>query len=186
MGTSESVDGARRFLERMNSRVHSGRPSALLTPDYPGFTPVFRSSLAVEPRWVVELESAAVERALNLAPYGAFEACLDFWVEGVRGLVRDIAPDVVICALPSEVLDKCRVVEVPRPKRRPNGKPRGRRPKKGAPEQLELNLFDSGAGSIEQASQPQAEDLRTRNFRRALKAAVMDAGVPIQIVTPSL
>jgi hypothetical protein len=101
VGTPDSVDGARRFLERMNSRVHSGRPSALLTPDYPGFTPVFRSSLAVEPRWVVELESAAVERALNLAPYGAFEACLDLWVEGVRGLVRDIAPDVVICALQS-------------------------------------------------------------------------------------
>jgi hypothetical protein len=186
VGTPESVAGARSFLQRMASRIHSGRPNVLLTPDYPGFAKVFRSSLAVEPRWEVELDAASVEEALALPPYGAFEACLGLWAEGVRGLVRDIAPDVVLCALPSDVLDRCRVVEVPHPKRSSNGRRRGKRTRKSGAEQLELNLFDSGAGSIEEASQPQASDLRSRNFRRALKAAAMDARVPIQIVTPSL
>lgn len=186
VGTPASVVGARKFLERMAGRIHSGRPNALLTPDYPGFAAVFRSSLAVDPRWVVELDPAAVERELARPPYEAFEACLGLWVEGVRGLIRDIAPDVVLCALPADVLDRCRVVEVPRPKRVSKGRRRGRGARKGGPEQLELNLFDAGAGSIEGASQPQTSDLRSRNFRRALKAAAMDVRVPIQIVTPSL
>ncbi len=85
VGTPESVAGARSFLQRMASRIHSGRPNVLLTPDYPGFAEVFRSSLAVEPRWVVELDAASVEEALALPPYGAFEACLGLWAEGVRG-----------------------------------------------------------------------------------------------------
>ncbi len=186
VGTSQSVAGARSFLERMGSRVHSGRPSALLTPDYPGFSQAFHSTLAVDTRWLVQLDSSAVDRALALPPYEAFESCLNLWVDGVRGLVRDVAPDVVVCALPGEVLDRCRVVGVPRPRDRSRRKGRSQANKKGAGEQLELNLFDAGAGSIEEASQPQTSDLRSRNFRRALKAAAMDARVPIQIVTPSL
>ncbi len=185
VGTPESVAGARGFLERMAKRVHSGRPRALLTPDYPGFSNAFRSTLAADARWVVELDPSVVDEALALPPYQAFESCLKLWADGVRGLVRDVAPDVVVCALPAEVLDRCRVVDVPRPKR--SGRTgRSRRTKKGAVEQLELDLFDSGAGSIEEASQPQTSDLRSRNFRRALKAAAMDDRVPIQLVTPSL
>lgn len=186
VGTPASAAGARKFLERMANRIHSGKPNSILTPDYPGFDSAFRSSLAVDSRWTVELDPTAVEQALARPPYEAFETCLALWVEGVQGLVRDISPDVVLCALPSDVLERCRVVDVPRPKRRSQGARRGKRTRKGGPEQLELNLFDSGAGSIEQASQPQASDLRSRNFRRALKAAAMDARVPIQIVTPSL
>lgn len=186
VGTPASVAGARKFLERMAGRIHSGRPKALLTPDYPGFSAVFRSALAVDPRWVVEVDAAAVERELARPPYDAFEGCLGLWVEGVRSLIRDIAPDVVLCALPADVLDKCRVVDVPRPKRPSNGRRHRRRARRAGPEQLELNLFDAGAGSIEEASQPQPSDLRSRNFRRALKAAAMDVRVPIQIVTPSL
>jgi hypothetical protein len=186
VGTPASVVGARKFLERMAGRIHSGRPNALLTPDYPGFAASFRSSLAVDSRWVVELDPPAVDRALARPPYQAFEACLGLWVEGVRGLIRDIAPDVVLCALPADVLDRCRVVNVPRPKGSSRGRRRGRRTRKDGSEQLELNLFDAGAGSIEGASQPQTSDLRSRNFRRALKAAAMDVRVPIQIVTPSL
>lgn len=186
VGTKASVAGARGFIERMAIRVHSGRPNALLTPDYPGFAEVFRSSLAVDPRWVVELDEGSIDHALALPPYPAFEAFLELWADGVRGLVRDIAPDVVLCAIPRDILDKCRVVDVPRPKREAKGRRRGNRKKPRGAEQLELNLFDSGAGSIEEASQPQSSDLRSRNFRRALKAAAMDARVPIQIVTPSL
>jgi hypothetical protein len=169
----------------MGKRIHSGRPRTLLTPDYPGFLDAFRSTLAVEARWVVELDKEAVDRALALPPYAAFESCLSLWGDAVRGLVRDVAPDVVVCALPGEVLDRCRVVDVPRPKHR--SRRRGRLDRVNGPaEQLEMNLFDSGVGSIEEASQPQTSDLRSRNFRRALKAAAMDARVPVQIVTPSL
>ena len=186
VGTKASVVGARAFIERMASRINSGRPNTLLTPDYPGFSDIFRSALAVDPRWVVELDQGDVDQALANPAYSAFEALLQLWADGVRGLVRDVAPDVVLCALPRDVLDKCRVVDVPRPKRTDSGRHRGKRTKPRGAEQLELNLFDSGAGSIEEASQPQSSDLRSRNFRRALKAAAMDARVPIQIVTPSL
>ena len=65
VGTPQSVAGARKFLERMANRIHSGKPNSILTPDYPGFDSVFRSSLAVDSRWTVELDPTAVEHALG-------------------------------------------------------------------------------------------------------------------------
>ncbi len=186
VGTDASVAGARSFLKRCTARIPSGRLSHLLAPDFPGFETVMHASLALDPIWEWTIDQDVVGKALDAPPHRAFEVCLELWARGVHELAeRDVRPDVVVCALPKELLDRCAHVEQSQPGgRRGQQPPRSRRRRRTSGEQL--LLFDPAQGSIEAASQPLPEDLVRRDFRRALKAAAMDARLPIQIATPNL
>jgi hypothetical protein len=184
VGTDASVAGARSFLKRCSTRILSGRPSHLLAPDFPGFETVMQASLAVDPVWEWMIDHDIVGKALAAPPRRAFGTCLELWATGVHELAeRDVRPDVIVCALPKEVLDRCAHIEQSqRSDRRGQQQARSRRRTSGE----QLLLFDPVQGSIEAASQPLPEDLVRRDFRRALKAAAMDAKLPIQIATPNL
>ncbi len=186
VGTDASVAGARSFLKRCTARIPSGRPSHLLAPDFLGFGTVMHASLAIDPIWEWTIDQGIVAKALDASPRRAFEACLELWSSGVHELAeRDLRPDVIVCALPKELLDRCAHVEQSQPSGRRGQQPaRSRRRHRTSGEQL--MLFDPAQGSIEAASQPLPEDLVRRDFRRALKAAAMDAKLPIQIATPNL
>jgi hypothetical protein len=183
VGTRASIRGARSFLERAGGNVSSGGRSAILAPEFPGFPALMHSDLGLDPRWSTELSEEDVNGVLAQKPQKAFQDALQMWIEAIHDLARrDVRPDVILCAIPRQVLDRCAHIERPR-RRRGSGRTRGRRVRvlKG-----QLSLLDTDAASIESVSQPRPEDLASRNFRRALKAAAMDANVPIQIVTPNL
>lgn len=183
VGPPAAIAAAMAFLVRCKTTVLSGRPNRLLAPPYPGFKAVMHADLNIDPRWTKPIDADRLEEALKAPPREAFRTCLELWRSGVTELAeRDTRFDVIVCALPKELIDRCGTVEQPRKQRRAASKSR-RRAARGA-EQLSLDLFpDEG---IEAASQPHPEDLLRRNFRRALKAAAMEARVPIQIVTPGL
>lgn len=184
VGTKESVDGARAFLEKCSSPIGSGRTNLRLAPDFPGFESLMHSALALDPNWAWTVDADAFERAIARPELMAFEECLKLWANGVRELAqRDVRLDVVVCALPRDLLTKCARIERPRTRRRG---PRHKRRRANVPDSNQLMLFSPDAASIEAASQPLPDDLTARNFRRALKAAAMEAKVPIQIVTPNL
>src|SRR6266540_3722460 len=187
VGTLAAVAATRAFLTRLTHRVPSGRPVALLAPDFPGFEQVLRTTVVVEPHWVKEIDKSSFDNALRAPPAAAFEKFLAMWSEAVRELAeRDNHPDVVICCLPAELLSHCRTIE--QKETTAAAKPsKGRsRKSKQKPPLNQLALFDMQDGSIEAASSPTEEDLLFRDFRRALKAAVMESHIPIQIVTPGL
>jgi hypothetical protein len=185
IGTRPAVAATRAFLDRVIRQVPSGRPVALLAPDFPGFEPTLRASLAVDPYWTKEVDQTAFDRALGEPRALAFESLLAMWSEAVHELAeRDNRPDVVICCLPGELLSHCRTIERKEsPAEAKQAKDHKRRRKTPA---HQPSLFDLQDGSIEAASSPAEEDLLFRDFRRALKASVMDSHIPIQIVTPGL
>jgi hypothetical protein len=186
VGTPAAVAATRAFLHRLTRQVPSGRPIALLAPDFPGFEPALRTTLAVDPWWVKEIDQAAFDRALSEPSAVAFERFLGMWSEAVDELAeRHNRPDVVICCLPGELLRHCRTIE--RKEIATKRQPATRRTRKGKRPPSQPALFDLPPdGSIEAASSPAEEDLLFRDFRRALKAAVMDSRIPIQVVTPGL
>jgi hypothetical protein len=185
IGTRAAVAATRAFLARLARQVPSGRPVALLAPDFPGFEQALRATLVVDPYWVKEVDQSAFDKALSQPSSVAFDRLLAMWSEAVRELAeRDNRPDVVICCLPGELLSHCRTIE--RKETPTKTKHAERRMRKRQPPPNQPSLFDMPDGSLEAASSPAEEDLLFRDFRRALKAAVMDNHIPIQIVTPGL
>lgn len=187
VGTRAAVCATRTFLERMQGRVVTGKPPSLLNPDFPGFERVFSTELALDPRWIKEIPDASFAAAMDEPAEKAFITCLRLWSSAVHELAeRDIPPSTIICCLPQQLLDHCRTIE--RDRADAPDKPRARR-RAPASAFVQPSLFDAlPRESIEGASSSSVEDLMSRDFRRALKAAAMDVGtpVPIQLVTPSL
>jgi hypothetical protein len=187
VGTRDAVQQTREFLDRMTGLVVTGKPPSLLNPDFPGFERVFGTALAVESMWAKEIPEESFQSALDGPAEAAFETCLELWKTAVHDLAeRNAPPDVVLCCLPQELLDKCRTIERQTKSGRKR-RQRGRR--RSVSSYTQPSLFDPAPrDSIEGASTSSDEDLIFRDFRRALKAAAMDAGtpVPIQLVTPSL
>jgi len=186
VGTADAVAGTRRFLERMRGAVPTGLAPSLLNLPFPGFSAVFQTDLALEPRWAKEVSNDAFDAAMSKPPIESFDICVRLWADAVHELAeRDTPPDAVLCCLPQELLDHCRSIE-----KRATPKDRSRRRRPSKPQAfVQPSLFDAQPrDSIEDASTSSDEDLLFRDFRRALKAAAMEVGtpVPIQLVTPSL
>src|SRR5829696_74282 len=65
IGTRAAVAATRTFLDRLTRQVPSGRPVALLAPDFPGFEPALRTTLAVDPHWIKEVDQSTFDRTLS-------------------------------------------------------------------------------------------------------------------------
>ena len=186
VGNGDAVAGAMTFLSLLRNPVLSGKTNDRLAPDFPGFNATFHAELGLDARWTHLIDDAALNAVLALSPREAFSRAIDLWMSGVRELAeRDVRPDVIVCALPDELREKCGTVDQPKPKRSgPRQRPKGRR---SNTDQQQLAFgFDEPPGALEASSEPQPSDLLHRDFRRALKAAAMEFRVPIQIVTPNL
>src|SRR6266511_4597266 len=71
IGTRAAVAATRAFLARLARQVPSGRPVALLAPDFPGFEQALRATLVVDPYWVKEVDQSAFDKALRAPPAAA-------------------------------------------------------------------------------------------------------------------
>jgi hypothetical protein len=185
VGTRDAVEPAVSFLRGLTTPLRSLRDQRL-SPDFPGTSVALASEFATEPSWVIELDRTAVSNALELAPHEAFVRCLTLWADGIRALAdRDSPPDLVVCALPEDLLTHCRTVTASK-ERRARHPRRGRRDQRDQMTLFDI-AFDQPTLSIDAAGGPPTEDtLVFRDFRRALKAAAMPARLPIQLVTPGL
>jgi len=184
VGPRSAVTGAGDFVARCTGPLKSGRSNTALAPDFPGFEAVMRSRLVRTDPWDRVLSESAYSKAMSKPPRMAFKQVVRLYGDAIRELSEmDTGPDLVLCALPADLVKKCaRIEQHPRPRR---GKGGGRRPAKGR-QSKQLDLFQHARGTVEAASQPGPDDLTVRDLRRALKAVAMKARMPIQLVTPNL
>lgn len=161
----------RQFLMAMQDSIPSLGDKQLQRPPFPGFSTTFHSDLLLDDSWQHTIPDDSVAAALALEPPRAFKELLRLWTAGLEGLRvhSDPPPDLILCAIPDEVLKHCRRVKFGAASSRKND---------------QLNLFDQPYERIEVTTGPEA--LLERDFRRALKASAMRLAVPIQIVTPNL
>jgi hypothetical protein len=114
----------------------------------------------------------------------AFEEALEIWGGAISTVAaRDFRPHVVVCCLPPDVLDRCRVVDVKLTSQQKKAIKRRREEiASGQTSLLDLDPENWIADEID----ADTEQMTTRNLRRALKAASMAANTPIQIATKDL
>jgi hypothetical protein len=179
VGTPKTIRAAKRFLSRIEKGIRSGNDNLALAPDFPGFREVFRSELEFGTE--SSISANKLQEVLGRRPRDAFKGAVELWADGVSSLTeREVRPDVVLCALPPELIERCRRIEQPLPKnivRAARREEERRRSGQGS-------LFElDSADSIELSADPFAEDLLYRDFRLALKARAMQARMPIQLVT---
>jgi hypothetical protein len=170
VGPAAPVAKTREFLDRMRESIPTFGDMQLQRPPFPGFASTFHSELLVDDSWQHTIADDRLSNALDLDPAEAFRELLSAWSAGLTELTqRDPPPDLILCAIPSEVLRHCRRVRFADAPVQPAG---------------QLSLFDENAQTIEALTGPEA--LLERDFRRALKASAMRIAAPIQIVTPNL
>jgi hypothetical protein len=142
-----------------------------LWPPYPGFEAAFCSTWPERPVWSKELDGDELTMAAtNLDPSRrTFDVVNAYLLAIQTAMKRDERPTVIICVVPEEVWANCRpesrVVEGTGT-RVPAGERAARRAG-------QTNLFES--------FDPQQYQLSV-DFRRQLKARVMEHAVPVQIV----
>jgi hypothetical protein len=188
VGPPRAIAEMRIFIERLQGQLRSDRANLALFPDYPGFESGFRSVLATSPDWDARFQSGELQRALERPPGDAFAAAVELYGDGLRDLSRrELRVDVAVCCLPDDLLARCRMVDA----RLPPAQARALREEERRRASGQVQLFDPAAvsgepRSLDEAVDPQPQDLLTRNFRSALKARGMEERLPIQLVTSRL
>ncbi len=185
IGLGDGIAATKRWLERCQTRIPVlGEPSLLRKP-FPGFESVFRTSIHLSDSWCISVggqagQSGGLEHALGEDnPFKRFQKIVDLYAQAHKRLASREAnrPDVVLVALPDEVLKRSRTVErglssEEKKKVKEIEKSRTAR---------QMDLFDA-LQDVEQTE----DDFLKRDLRHALKARALANRLPIQIVTSSL
>lgn len=171
VGPADPLARARAFLGQMQDSIPTLGDMQLQRPPFPGFASTFQSELLIDDTWLHTIPADRLSAALALDPPEAFRELLKLWTAGLEQLCvhSDPPPDLILCAIPNEVLKHCRRVRFADVPLRRNG---------------QLSLFEEHPDAIEAVTGPEA--LLERDFRRAMKASAMKFAAPIQIVTPNL
>lgn len=187
IGSGETLALARAWLTRVANRIEPVVAIRKRVAPFPGFaTSVgpFNCSFVVDPaclRTLTDLEIRAVTEMVDRRRM--FQQGLDLLTNRVKMIADDHQPDVILVALPRTLYDACRAVGGPsdrssQPTFTPAERALMRMAKRQARSQQSV-LFEDMYKVDGQ------DELVYRNFRRALKAAVMKSKVPIQIMRPN-
>jgi len=184
IGPQWMIDLTRAWLERCMNPIPVLDGETPLRRMFPGFEETFHSALLTKDSWTVRLDEGGVGDKLGTAlaisdPFRRFEQVLDAYADALDSLAaRDSnRPDLVIMAMPDEVLKKSHSVE--RSATTEEKKAAAVIRKSRANGQLDLfDLFEE----VEQTE----EDFLKRDLRHALKARALRAKLPIQMVTRNL
>lgn len=183
VGPSSMIDLTKLWLARCQNPIPVLGEQSLLRKSFPGFENVFRAEMNFPDTWFVrfdEMSTNGLDRILEEQdPFKRFQNVVDVYAAAHRRLAsREVnRPDVVILAIPDEVLKRTKTVE------------RGLSPqeKLRAKEILksritgQMDMYDL----LQEVEQTEDDFLR-RDLRHALKARALANGLPIQIATMGL
>ena len=170
IGTSELIDAGHSWFQRCQQGILAGKSNRRRHPDFPPFEEVFHTKLDIQDRWTLELSQRELAETLIQPPHRQFQALVDLYDNAVKRLAeRQLGPNIIICSLPDELLEKFHTWQL-------SGRPQRRRRTNRPPTQ-QLELFDEQ--TIDEHS---VDNLAiVRNFRRSLKAKAMLHNARIQL-----
>jgi hypothetical protein len=183
IGSARETGQLRNWIERCQHPIEGKEGSLNLDPHFPGFERAFRSRFSVSHSWELIIPHFDLQTSLaDPDPTHRFERTVELYCERVAAAAESQPyPQVILFALPQELLDQCGSVRPRRTaRRRREASPASSRV---APRQLRLSFAEEEWDAIEEGAETREV---YRNFRRAVKVRVMQWGIPIQLATPRL
>jgi hypothetical protein len=158
VGTSETLEKLNNWIEKCSGYIAAKSDAAQpnLFPAFCGFNleTGFKAEFSQDSRIVRPIKNSDIEKILNIENWNErVEKAVKLYYDQIKFLAQNRTVDVIVCVIPDELYDQV-AKETSKP--------------------LEENLK-----SVEEE---QEEDFLESNFRRALKAKVMQLAVPIQLV----
>ena len=183
IGPSRMLDLVLAWIARCSEEIPVFGGPSLLKRAFPGFQQAFHSDLRTSDQWSVRidgLEGDELSKALDLPNrFARFDRVLSLYSNALQGLaVRESnRPDIVIIAIPDNVLKAARTVDrtVTEDEKRTTDRIRRSKARR------QLDLFD-----LFQEVEQSDEDFLRRDLRHALKACALKSKLPIQIATRNL
>jgi len=185
VGSSDSIGLTKQILQRLSEPIESSESNKWLYPGYPGFradTPI-RCIFVTSANWELTLKEVEIKSVLSIADdvNKRIATGVNLFRDKVRALsMEDNRPDVIICAMPSDIEEYCGISE----------KTRGaKRPKFTLEEKLISELKAKGNKFLDEWGLEVQDPTMRRDldldFHNALKGKVMEFGIPIQILRES-
>lgn len=181
VGAPEGVAAFQSFAARIAAPVISqpyGDPDAatkdqLLWPPWPGFEAAFHAVLPAQPVWARALDrERLLEAARHNDKYRRAYDVVNLYLDAIRiARERDEPFALFVCVVPDEVYENCRPLSVVT-----EGVGIALSKKERELKRKQIDLFTPYA--------PEEYDLSV-DFRRQLKARVMEHGVPVQLIRES-
>jgi len=186
IGTGKTVGLAKQFLYRLSSKIESENKDPFQHPPFPGFKQAFDCELIVSDATTSIIQQNKID---ELFKHPVFEDKVEYtvglFIERIESLKEVIPkPDVVLCALPQEIVDYCVV------KRTKGGEPIKKTTKEEGKFVEKLRHFKEINQTYldnfeEEVNRILEQKIHASNFWRSLKAKAMKYDMPTQIVWPS-
>ncbi|MHC4477992.1 MAG: argonaute/piwi family protein [Planctomycetota bacterium] len=109
VGTGKTIDGAMRWIQKCCSGI-AAKPSPLtnLFVRFPGFDKdsCFHSEIVFEDRCLRAIPTREIEKAVKTKDQlGAIQNSVTLFLEHIRFLSEEANVDVIVCAIPEQILD---------------------------------------------------------------------------------
>ena len=186
IGTGKTVGLAKQFLLKLSNKVDSKNGDPFQNPSFPGFKQAFGCEIIVPEATISIIPQKKINDHSNYAVFEDKVAyAVDLFIEQIESLKEVIPkPDVVLCALPQEIVDYCVV------KRKKGGKIVKNTAKKESKfienlKRLKENKQTFFGDFEKEVDRILEQEIHTSNFWRGLKSKSMKYDMPTQIVWPS-
>jgi hypothetical protein len=174
IGTRSGVAAFRKFVSAVNREIPTDRElDEILWPHFPGFEEAFHATLPTEPAWVEELDDVAVKNAATERDdHKRVFTVVSLFLSQIRAAKKSDEPfRFFVIVVPDFVFTNCRTLS------RFQG---GHGYRIGKREQIVRSEMQDFFESYEPEQYAYSID-----FRRQIKARVMELEIPIQIIRES-
>lgn len=182
VGTKDTIDQCKQWIQKCQEEIPAKKIDSSLFQAFPGFTKVFGCELRVLNECVELILTDEVKTVLDITDYQQrVKTAAKLFTKKLHNyLGREPRPQVVICALPQEIIDSC------------STKKQGdfaTRVKLTPKEKEIIDIIRDHHKTGQQTLFPfQEEDVEriyeASNLRRLIKAEAMLLGIPTQLARP--
>jgi len=189
VGTGETMEQASAWFEKCRSPIPARPGKDRQSPEFPGFhgQSRFESEFEVKCRPQAKLTATEVANIVATTDKSkGFQIAIEALLEKIRAVCEESPPDVVVCALPDEIVEYCTEAsaEFMGRSRESATSPEERLFKRMARIELATGQMHLARKLFCDANR--GADFVGRNLRRALKGRAMPLNRPLQIVTSKL
>ncbi|NHI83436.1 MAG: hypothetical protein EAX81_03955 [Candidatus Thorarchaeota archaeon] len=176
IGTGSGREVAKNIIDLLGQEIACPSENKFLFPSYPGFntdSPV-NCQFKYSNSWNETITQSEVDRIISIqSVHERIHAAVELYHDKVKSIaIEDNRPDVILCIVPDAIDDYCGISKKTRWAKRPRYTKEEKDFAK-AKEEGQTTLVDFDFAE---------PDLRSFDLHDAIKGAVMDYGIPVQLL----